>query len=141
MFSDGHIVVFSEFVEPRLINHVRSLIDQNVCIAVFAATLRRNDLLHGRVILVLLDLRFELWIITTKAFGWDIIRVEVGDHFVVKFVPLIATFLAFLDIAVVVSTLSRSLVHDNANQVVLGVLVALLAIVDGLLLLVQIFKR
>lgn len=95
---DDNAVFFAEFVEPLLFDEREAFVDQDVGVFRLVAALVHENLLNGWVVFVLLDLCLKMFVFTTEALVWDILRVKVVHQSVIELVPLAVLVFAFLSI-------------------------------------------
>ncbi len=89
-------IVIGVLVEPLLINKADSLVDQNVSILGFVATLVLQDLLHGGVVRILIHLGLPVFVLSSEAFFRDLFGIEVDNLSVIEFIPVtIVTLVLF----------------------------------------------
>lgn len=125
-------------MESSLIDHLLTLINQDVGISCLDSSLRRNNILHLRVMLELVNFRIKFRVIASKTLSWNIVWVKFANFFVVKFKPIILAFAAFtlFNKTVIMATFSCSLMYYDTNQIVFVILLTLLFIINCLSILI-----
>ncbi len=91
-------VIIGVLVEPLLVNKAYSLVDQNVSILGFVATLVLQDLLHGGVVRILIHLGLPIFVFSSKAFSRDLLGIEVDHLSVIEFIPVTIGILVLFSI-------------------------------------------
>ncbi len=141
VLASGYRVIIDEFVKFSLIYRKVTLVYQNVRVFCLGSSLLCKSLLHSQVMGVLLQSRIKVLIIATEALRRNIGWVKLSHLLIVKFKPVILAQicawllpLSLLDERIIVTTFRCALVHHYPCQLVLGVLLALDSVVNGLLL-------
>ena len=121
-----HAVVIGKFVELFLVDETKTLIDQNIGVFGLVASLVVDDLLHGGIVLVLFYLGLPVLVLSAESLIRDLAWIKVCHMSIIELVPLCILFLAFfsiLDEGVVVARIRGAVMHDDALELVLEVLV------------------
>ena len=126
-----YVHIVCELVELLLVDEAVALVDQDVSVLGLVSPLVVQDLLHAWVMCVMRDLRFPVLILPTECLLGDVPWIEMHNMCVIELVPLailILALLSILDEGVIVASFRSAVVHHNALQLILEVIVCHCAI-------------
>ena len=83
----NHAVVVCKLVELFLVDKAEALVNEDVGVLRLVSPLVVNNLLHSRVVSILLNLCLPVLILATKSFLGDLLRVEMHHLCVIELVP------------------------------------------------------
>ena len=109
-----------------MIDEVVALVDQDVRVFGLVSPLVVQDLLHARVVRIVLELGLPVLILSTVGLLGDMPRIKMHYMRVIELVPLPFLILALFSIlneGVIMASLRCAIVHDHALQLILEVLV------------------